>query len=345
MDTFVGFLCIGVIVGLVWFLVAQFRGAGTSRSASHRAKTSSPRTTAPPPAARRTPPGDHADRYDPPAPEGELFEAWSTKTRHVEVVGESYRRENLGRLFRGQPLHGDRGVELEHAAVLSADAANPYHGRAVAVFISGLHVGYLSREDAEAYFPNVSALGALGLNLVVDSRQWARIDHTATIRARVSLRLPNPEGIFPANDVPAGVHLPTGSTVQVTKEDEHMEAISPWLDPAGGEVHLAVTLQPITDIRPRSAVEAVQVRVDGNPVGILSKVASDNLLPLVKHVHSSGHAAVARAVLKGNALKADITLHVAKSQDVDPAWVASIGPVVQPQHNPEHRPGRPEPEW
>ncbi len=229
--------------------------------------------------------------------------------------------------------------------MLSADPSNTYHGRAVAIFVSGLHVGYLSREDADPYFPHVSALGELGLSLVVDSRQWARIDHTGTIRARVSLRLPDANGIFPDNDVPAGIHLPVGSAIQVTKEDEHMEAITPWLDPAGGEVSLAATLHAITDIRPRSAVETVQVRVDGEAVGVLSKVSSDNLLPLVKHVHASGNVPVGRATLRGNALKADITLHVAKAQDVDPAWVTSVGPVVQPQPNLEHRPVRPEPEW
>lgn len=263
----------------------------------------------------------------------------------MEVAGEFYRIENHKRLFQGIPIDGPDGAELNLPACLVPDPSNPHDRNAVAVFVRGLHVGYMEREDAARYSSAINAIAARGEQLEVESRQWARFDrYRADTFARVTLQLPAPSGLSPANEIPdRAVVLPSGSTIQVTREDEHMEAIRPWLRDGSEAVPLAVTLTPIKDVRPRSVVDAIQVEVDGEPVGVLTPASTANLMPLISHVIDNGGVPVCRASLRGNALKADISLHVAKAQDVDAAWIESIG-RIRVKTKPES-PSRPAYEW
>jgi hypothetical protein len=77
-------------------------------------------------------------------------------TETLEVVGESHYQDNLWRLVTGRP----RGeyVREDICAVLVAEDDNLYDSAAVAVWIEGLKVGYLSRQNAQRYRPGVVAL-------------------------------------------------------------------------------------------------------------------------------------------------------------------------------------------
>jgi hypothetical protein len=75
----------------------------------------------------------------------------------LEVVGEASYQDNLWRIVGGR--HSPDGRVREEAyAVLAAEPDNPYDANAVAVWIQGLKVGYLSREDARRYRPGLLAL-------------------------------------------------------------------------------------------------------------------------------------------------------------------------------------------
>ena len=67
----------------------------------------------------------------------------------LDVVGESFRQEELWSLA-GALAGVKRGGEVraEVVALLVAEAGNPYDSNAVAVWIAGLQVGYISRESA-----------------------------------------------------------------------------------------------------------------------------------------------------------------------------------------------------
>jgi hypothetical protein len=67
----------------------------------------------------------------------------------LEVVGESFHQDNLWRLVGARPRH--EHVRQDIYAVLVAEEDNPYDPDAVAVWIEGLMVGHLSREDARRY--------------------------------------------------------------------------------------------------------------------------------------------------------------------------------------------------
>jgi hypothetical protein len=73
----------------------------------------------------------------------------------LEVVGESFHQDNLWDLADTQP--GPEHVRTDICAVLVAEEGNPYDANAVGVWIDGLKVGHLSREDAQRYRPGLLA--------------------------------------------------------------------------------------------------------------------------------------------------------------------------------------------
>jgi hypothetical protein len=75
--------------------------------------------------------------------------------RDLEVVGESFYQDNLWRLAAARP---GEPVRVEVTAVLVTEDGNPYDSNAIAVWIDGLKVGHLSRENARVYRPGLLAL-------------------------------------------------------------------------------------------------------------------------------------------------------------------------------------------
>jgi hypothetical protein len=71
----------------------------------------------------------------------------------LEVVGESHYQENLWRL--ASPRRPGERVRCPVHASLVAEDGNPYDANAVAVWVQGLKVGHLSRDDARRYRPGL----------------------------------------------------------------------------------------------------------------------------------------------------------------------------------------------
>lgn len=254
---------------------------------------------------------DHAPR--PPA--GRDKEAWSPRTQQLEVAGEWYRAENLRVLFARHAKVSESGTEIRLPAVLVPDAANPHDGKAVAVFVDGLHVGYMERPDAQKYHQHIAELP--GGELVVTSRQWLRASADDTW-ARVTLSLPLPEHLRCPNPFESNcVSLPPGSTIQVTKEEHYMEHLVGLLDRYGSDAVVAASLRIATEERARSSVELVAVDIDGQQVGVLSPTQTANLLPLVRRAETEIRKIFCRASLRGNSLKADVALHARKAHELD----------------------------
>jgi hypothetical protein len=209
----------------------------------------------------------------------------------------------------------ESGAEIQLTAVLVPDPLNPYDKRAVAVFVDGLHVGYMERPDARSYHEAVAKLP--GGELAVPSRQWLRGTPNETW-ARVTLSLPKPEQLECPNPTQGtGVILPPGSTIQVTREEEHMEHLAKLLTQFGSESVVAASLRSVTEQRPRSTVELVAVDIDGHQVGVLSTAQTANFLPLVRRAETEGRVLICRASLRGNSLKADVALHARKAHEFD----------------------------
>ena len=72
-------------------------------------------------------------------------------------MGEASYQDNLWRLVGGRSSIDDR-VRVDVHAVLAAEPDNLYDANAIAVWVQGLKVGYLSREDARRLGPGLLAL-------------------------------------------------------------------------------------------------------------------------------------------------------------------------------------------
>lgn len=251
----------------------------------------------------------------PPSPAGRGKEAWSPRTRQLEVAGEWYRADNLRTLFTRHSKVSEAGAEIRLPAVLVPDSTNPHDDNAVAVYVDGLHVGYMERAEAKKYHRHISGLP--GGELVVTSRQWMRASPN-DIWARVTLSLPIPEHLLCPNPFrPDCVSLPPGSTIQVTKEEDYMGHLVGLIDRYGSDAVVAASLRSITEERPRSAVDLVAVDIDGQQVGVLSTTQTANFLPLVRKAEAEGRQIFCRASLRGNTLKADVALHARKAHELD----------------------------
>ena len=75
----------------------------------------------------------------------------------LEVVGESYRQANLWRVVGGRH-RPEVHVRVDVYAMLLAEDGNPHDPNAVSVWIDGLMVGYLPRDQARTLRPGLLAV-------------------------------------------------------------------------------------------------------------------------------------------------------------------------------------------
>jgi hypothetical protein len=118
------------------------------------------------------------------------------------------------------------------------------------------------------------------------------------------------------------VMLPHGSAIQVTGEEAYLSRLAPLVGSAG-ETWIHVTLHEVTEQLARTSKTLIEVRVNGHAAGRLTPKMSGELLPGVRHFVDRGLMTGARAILKGNQLKADITLYVARSGELAEEWLAN----------------------
>jgi len=263
--------------------------------------------------------------HKPPAPRGQGLEPWTRSSTMTEVVGEYYQPETYERLFRGLPRDGSWSW-LERTASLHPDPYNPHSaGHAITVWIDGLHAGFLADTNAGRYFSVLDSLAHRGQHLTVRAKLAGRFERReGKWRAEAQIELPEPEHILPMNKLPNAefVLIPAGRTLQVSEENRYMDALGPLT--GEGDQPYAATLHHIHEVRPRSSFETVEVRIDGEAIGILSKATAEKVLPLVRLIEQRGLLAVARAKVAGNSLGAEATLNMIRASEAEPAWVAEI---------------------
>ena len=99
--------------------------------------------------------------------------------------------------------------------------------------------------------------------------------------------------------------------MQVTGEDQHLDVLAPLVVGVGQAAVLA-TLHEVTEQRARSSKQVLEVRIDNQPVGRLTPTMSEHLLAAIRHAERSGVVLFVRASVRGNALKAEVTIFPAK---------------------------------
>jgi hypothetical protein len=264
---------------------------------------------------------------------GRPLDLWGQRGWHgQEVAGESHYTKEIRKLF-GRQLKQE-GEELYLTAQLVPEPHNRHDRNAVSVRINGMTVGYLPREDAARYAPVLSAIIQQGWFPQVSARVWGgdrtrydydrrgRVVERTEFVGSVRLDLAEPHLLAPMNHPPADAHalLPHGNAIQVTGEEEHLPTLMPLLSPAG-ECWIHATLHEVMEQTARTAKTLVEVRVDGGVVGRLTPKMSGELLPVIRHLAERGTQAVARAILKGNSVKADVVLYVARANQISQEWL------------------------
>ncbi|MBS2938377.1 DUF2510 domain-containing protein [Nocardioides sp. J2M5] len=271
-------------------------------------------------------------------PFGKPLSPWSEKLAYQEIVGESFHQEAFRAIAAeyGQRSVPDHGYEVPEAvAAIVADPDNKFDPNAIAVWVGGRHlVGHLPRNVAAEYAPKLETLES-GSYLQVPARVWIGRDdwdretgepRQGGVRGSVSVRLPESAGITPFNDLPDEPHsvLPWGRAIQITGEELHMDVLRTFAlgtDPR----HVAATLHVVDEARKAgAAVRLVEVRLDGQRVGVMSKAISEQVQDLVAFVASKDRLPVARAIVKGSDLRADVTVHVARTSEVPHKWLDRV---------------------
>lgn len=276
-----------------------------------------------------------------PSPRGTAVAPWVATSRTTDVAGEFYRQATFEKLFQGLPRDG-AWHNLDLDADLYPDPENPHSPRrsAVSVWVRGMQAGFLEDDNSIRY---TATLRDLAENHGQYLRVPARVSGTYELRRKqwiavVRLGLPEPEDILPRNQLPAGPIeiLPSGRVVQVTGEKDHMDVLSQLVEP-GRAVAYAATLRTVHEIRPRSAVETVEVQIDGERVGVLSKAMAEQVGPLVQLVERAGRVPVVRATVEGNELSAEVKLRVIRAAEADADWIRelrAIPPAPRASTNP-----------
>lgn len=250
------------------------------------------------------------------------------------MAGESFHDEAFRAIVKRRGLSIKAGAEIPDAtAHLAVDLRNPYDANAVAVWIDNEHVGFLPRSAAELYQPALAELTDEHQHLTVLARVWAASSWDEDgIRASVSLSMPPASGVQPFNafpEVPFLVLPSAKATMQVTGEEDHMDWLRRYI--ADQPRHLVVSLHLTqAQVGPRSKpYDQVEIRLDGLRVGALSRQMSDEVSQLISHAAITGRTPVCRAVLKGSPLRAEVTLHVAKSSQVTSRWLKATSTIIE----------------
>ncbi len=263
----------------------------------------------------------------------------SDKYKATEVEGVFARTSEIAKVIKsltGRVLRLDEEVEIpDVAASLRTEPANRYHRRAIMVIIDGLHVGYVAREDADRYHPSMSRIEAAGYTPTTRARLWAvqrqGWDGPPKVHARVSLALNEPHLLIPVNEPPTVAYslLPWGNAVQVTGEENHLDAIAPHVN-LGSESIAIGTLHRVETTSARGvAKQLVDVRIDGRAVGSLTATTSPHYLPTIQHLELGGLVAAAWVKVKGSAIAAQVTVQAARPPELPPEWF-SAPTLIQP---------------
>lgn len=251
-------------------------------------------------------------------------ECWGALSELLEVDGERNHRNGLRAALAsiGVAPTSD-GIEVDDIPSLLV----PRRGLPPVVMCADAVVGSLTAADATPYWSAFEHLASHGLALSVTARIWAR--EGSDLHARVSVRAPAPDEIWPPMPLPSGPFavIPAKSKFEVTGEEEHLDAILRFLGERS-QVKAVATLHGVDIARARSTMRLVEVRIQGEVVGLLSKAASESLLPLVDAMERAGVVPVARAAISGNQLKADVTIRVTKTSELPAEWIAKNVPAV-----------------
>lgn len=125
------------------------------------------------------------------------------------------------------------------------------------------------------------------------------------------------------------VLIPRGRSRQVTREQEHLSALRPYLA-AGGAASIAAILKSETQVGPRSTKEVVTVLIGGRRIGVLSDLQGGRFLPLVKFIEQRGLIPVVEAAVSGTEDNPAVVFWAEDSTETDSGWLNALAVSTNP---------------
>ncbi|BBX34852.1 DUF2510 domain-containing protein [Mycolicibacterium mageritense] len=223
------------------------------------------------------------------------------------------------------------GTEVRRTFELIPEPHNPHDPWAISVRADGRTVGYLPREDCRQWANVVRRVIASGYVPVVPGRVYAFDavdwdnwdgdgDPPKEFAAKIQLKLGEPHTALPINDPPSGAYtlIPRSTIVQVTKEEDHSDALLRFV-PASGYGMLFVTLHESASGRGSSGKSIVEVRIDDERIGQLTPQMSQRFLPMIRHLQSRGLLTACWGDITGSTVAAEVRIDGVKANEADAA--------------------------
>lgn len=208
------------------------------------------------------------------------------------------------------------GTKIERDFELSPEPLSGGQISRVAVRADGLTVGFLAANDAAEWQGVIRRIIASGYVPVTNGNLWI-YDSWEGVSARFSIKLGKPSEALPINDPPSApcTLVPRSSIVQVTKEEEHAEALLKYVPQSGyGLAYVTLHEQPPTGA---SAKPRVEVRINDDRVGQLTPQMSQKYLPMIKHLADRGLVTACWGDITGNRVAAEVRIDCRRANEAD----------------------------
>lgn len=238
--------------------------------------------------------------------------------------------KNLAAMRALYPADWDgRSLQLDLEFQILPEPRGPHGREAISVRTNDAAVGYVT--DL-AWLPAINRIVASGFIPTTNGQIWARetdwdeIEFDGTVR----LNLGSAAVAIPSNDPPEEPYtlLPRGGIVQVTKEEDHSDALLKHVPP-GGRGALIVTLHENIPAR-GNAKPHVEVRIDNERVGQFTPQTSQRFLPMIRHFTSRGLLTAACGDIEGSQVAAEVRVDSIKANEADDK-VLNGQPTVVPR--------------
>lgn len=211
------------------------------------------------------------------------------------------------------------GQTFDITAVLVPEPNGSRGQSAISVRVDGHTIGYLGAEVAPRWAGVVRRVVASGFLPTTKGRVWAsEYDNWDGIEfhATAQISLGDPESALPFNIPPTEPYtmLPRSSIVQVTREDEHYDALLKHV-PKSGRGVLFVTLR---ELGREGRKSLVGVRINNEQIGQLTPQTSQKFLPMIKHLRDRGLLTVCWADIRGSKVAAEVRICAIKASEATP---------------------------
>ncbi len=260
---------------------------------------------------------------------------------NLDVVGEYYHNTEIRRAALAVEQQSDGSYHFPVTLVAEPDNPHNTNGHAISVRNGKDVLGYIASEMSSDYFPEVARVCASGYLPKVNARLWCSGDLLGRdSNLYLYLSILDPGRNVPLNNPPSEgwALIPYGNSFQVTKESDHFDVLQDYIPPSGTGALLVTLHKEMLGAKTKRI--GLEVRLDGERVGELTKAASEKLMPMVDHYDALGLTSVARAIIQGSGLAAELTVHVKRAheledEDLEPE-VSPLGRLVDFEADPNN---------